>query len=125
MVKQNVITGALLVIFNTQLCLVQCKQFFKLYTSHPRLWRAGNEALLLVVGQYLSVVLYQLGTQKLAALVGSHISDPIAQLSVDWGCEIPDDVEMDVDATNTNPSVPIIIEEQILKLTSEGYSQSK
>lgn len=118
--------GALLVIFNTQLCLVQCKQFFKLYTSHPRLWQAGNEALLLIVGQYLCVVPYQLGTQKLAALVGSHTTDPVPQVEVDWGAEKPDDIEMDVDDGNIDASsAPADIEEQILKLTSEGYSQSK
>lgn len=118
--------GALLVIFNMQLCLVQCKQFFKLYTSHPRLWRAGNEALLLVVGQYLCVVPYQLGKQKLAALVGSHTCDPVPQVAVDWGSKThDDDVEMDTDAASTDASAPVILEEQIQKLSSEGYSQTK
>ena len=86
-----------------------------------------RQALLLVVGQYLSVVPYQLGTQKLAALVGSHTSDPVPQVAVDWGCESPEDDEMDTDhpADTDACSAPEIIEEQILKLSSEGYSQAK
>lgn len=110
--------GALLLIFNIQLCIVQCKQFFKLYTTPPRLWSAGTDSLLLVVGQHLAVAPYHLGKQRLAALVGSHNIGSNQQVVVDWENEesmIKDDDTMELSD----------LEKEIGKLAEEGLSQAK
>lgn len=70
--------GALLIIYNIQFKVTQCKQPFKLYTSGTKLWCLENN-LFLCVGQNLAVVPHHLSTEHLATLVGSHkvkINDP-------------------------------------------------
>lgn len=79
------IAGAVLFIFNTQLCVIQCNQYFKLYTSPARLWAGGRDALLVAAGQYVTVVPFYLGKQRLAALVGSQDCDASAVTKADWG----------------------------------------
>ncbi|CAG9854646.1 unnamed protein product [Phyllotreta striolata] len=63
--------GAVLTLYNIQFKVIQSKQPFKLFSSNSKIWRLGNN-LLVPVGHNLAVVHFQLETEQLAALVGSH-----------------------------------------------------
>ncbi|XP_054268458.1 nucleolar protein 11-like [Macrosteles quadrilineatus] len=103
--------GALLFIFNTQLCVTQCKQYFKLYTTPARLWEVGSSAVLLAAGQYLAVVPYQLGKQRLAALVGSQEGDAPPTTMQEWGDQAEDDEEHQVSTQHLQKLLQMYMEE--------------
>nr|XP_018896692.1 PREDICTED: nucleolar protein 11 [Bemisia tabaci] len=63
--------GAVLIIFNIQFSLVQCRQLFKLFSNPPRLWVIGSN-LILAEQQHLKVIPFRLSAQRLSALIGSH-----------------------------------------------------
>ncbi|RZF48231.1 hypothetical protein LSTR_LSTR006198 [Laodelphax striatellus] len=64
--------GALLIIVNVWHRLVQCRYFFKLYCTSPKLWQGGASDLLLIVGNHLAVAHFRLVTQQLATLLGAQ-----------------------------------------------------
>uniref|UniRef100_A0A1B6DGP0 Nucleolar protein 11 n=2 Tax=Clastoptera arizonana TaxID=38151 RepID=A0A1B6DGP0_9HEMI len=110
--------GALLLIVNIQLCVVQCKQLFKLYTTPPRLWLAGTNSLLFVVGQHLTVAPYYLGKQRLAALVASNITVVGQQITANWeNKDLPDVIE--------EYESKIELKKEINRLLKEGHAQSR
>jgi hypothetical protein len=86
----------------------------KLYCSNsPRLWRCG-QSVVLIIGQYLAVVPYQLATARLASLVGSHTTAP-ARPSVKEGGEEPE----------KSPPVPTEkLAERIDEMLDEGLTQN-
>ncbi|KAL3282718.1 hypothetical protein HHI36_005890 [Cryptolaemus montrouzieri] len=67
--------GALLIIYNMQFKVTQCRQPFKLLTIGAKLWSI-QENLILPVGQNLAVVPFYLEKEQLSALVGSHRMNP-------------------------------------------------
>lgn len=54
----------------------------------------GNSAILLAAGQYLAVVPYQLGKQRLADLVGSQEGDASPATITQWGDEADEEDEV-------------------------------
>ncbi|XP_039284029.1 nucleolar protein 11 isoform X2 [Nilaparvata lugens] len=64
--------GALLVIINVWHRLIQCRYFFKLYCTSPKLWHGGASDLLLIVGNHLAVAHFRLVAQQLATLLGTQ-----------------------------------------------------
>ncbi|CAH0546291.1 unnamed protein product [Brassicogethes aeneus] len=63
--------GALLIIYNTQFKVTQSKQNFKMFKADAKLY-CIEKNLFLTVGQNLAVIPFNLDTEQLAALVGSH-----------------------------------------------------
>ncbi|XP_074032384.1 nucleolar protein 11 [Leptinotarsa decemlineata] len=63
--------GAVLVIYNTQFRVRQSKQPFELFTSNAKVWKIENN-ILLPMGQNLAVIPFDLETEQLTALFGSH-----------------------------------------------------
>lgn len=124
--------GASLIVYNTQFQVIQCKQPFKIYNSASQIFHV-EENILLTVGNHLAVLPYQLATEQLSALVGSHrtsttLNDPdimvVTELDVgNWDEDCPKEIRKRkmpkvVNITESLPEV-VICEEIIPSLIEE------
>ncbi|KAH8324944.1 hypothetical protein KR074_011693 [Drosophila pseudoananassae] len=66
--------GASLLVYNTQFKVVNAKQYFKVYLDFSRLW-AGDEHILLAMGQNIAAVKYRMNQEVLVDMLGSQLSD--------------------------------------------------
>ncbi|XP_017042306.1 uncharacterized protein LOC108088843 [Drosophila ficusphila] len=66
--------GASLLVYNTQFKVVNAKQYFKVYLDFSRLW-AGDEHILLAMGQNIAAVQYRMNREVLVDMLGSQFSD--------------------------------------------------
>jgi len=66
--------GASLLVYNTQFKVVNAKQYFKVYLDFSRLW-AGDEHILLAMGQNIAAVRYRMNREVLVDMLGSQFSD--------------------------------------------------
>lgn len=112
--------GASLVVYNIQFKVTQCKQAFKLYTVGSKMYLIRDN-ILLTVGNHLAVLPYQLATEQLAALVGSHrqtTNDDVLILTenVDWG-------EKETKESKHFKNIPKSIKKSIENFQNEGYPE--
>lgn len=114
--------GATLILYNIQFKLVQSKQMFKMFKNQAKIWQIDNN-LLMCVGQNLAVVPFQLETEQLAALVGSH---KMLTLDKDQDLIIKEELQTDSwDEQNLVASrinVPFCIKEKVIEMTKQGYT---
>ncbi|KAH8240171.1 hypothetical protein KR032_011869 [Drosophila birchii] len=66
--------GASLLVYNTQFKVVNAKQYFKVYLDFSRLW-AGDEHILLAMGQNIAAVRYRMNQEVLVDMLGSQFRD--------------------------------------------------
>ncbi|KAH8295763.1 hypothetical protein KR018_007773 [Drosophila ironensis] len=66
--------GASLLVYNTQFKVINAKQYFKVYLEFSRLW-AGDEHILLAMGQNIAAVRYRMNREVLVDMLGSQLSD--------------------------------------------------
>lgn len=114
--------GAVLIIYNAQFKVTQTKQPFKLFTSGAKLICLDSN-LFLPVGQNLAVIPFNLDTEQLATLVGSHKvleNDPdisiVEELEVaDWSA--PKDFKI-------KDKYPPVLKEKIEDLVKRGLPEN-
>ncbi|XP_017034526.1 nucleolar protein 11 [Drosophila kikkawai] len=66
--------GGSLLVYNTQFKVVNAKQYFKVYLDFSRLW-AGDEHILLAMGQNIAAVRYRMNQEVLVDMLGSQFRD--------------------------------------------------
>nr|CAD7430518.1 unnamed protein product [Timema monikensis] len=117
--------GARLLIYNLQFNLVQSHQQFKLFSNPPKMWHVGQK-LLVAIGGNLAVVPYQLETERLEALVGSHkIVTQQAASDVEIVTELQEVTwTEDNQIEDTQNDAPQIIQQELRNLESSGRPQS-
>ncbi|KAL1464571.1 hypothetical protein WDU94_004203 [Cyamophila willieti] len=75
--------GALLLVVDTRLRAVVCRQYFKMYTKPPRLWVFQNN-IVLSMGQYLALVPFQMTSQLLDTRIKTQLPDEQVTKTVHW-----------------------------------------
>lgn len=123
--------GAVLAIYNVKFGMIQAQANFKMFNKPPRMWLV-NRNLIIVMGQRLMCVPFDLQTETLSALVGSKASYESIKNSGDicaimptavWEDDVADEDGKVVDDEMVG-NCPRKIQEQLEALTSEGWSES-
>nr|CAD7463192.1 unnamed protein product [Timema tahoe] len=117
--------GARLLIYNLQFNLVQSHHQFKLFSNPPKMWHV-DQKLLVAIGGNLAVVPYQLETERLEALVGSHKTvTQQAASDVEIVTELQEVAwTKDNQIEDTHNDAPQIIQQELRNLESSGRPQS-
>nr|CAD7199378.1 unnamed protein product [Timema douglasi] len=117
--------GARLLIYNLQFNLIQSHHQFKLFSNPPKMWHV-DQKLLVAIGGNLAVVPYQLETERLEALVGSHKTvTQQAASDVEIVTELQEVTwTEDNQIEDTQNDAPQIIQQELRNLESSGRPQS-
>ncbi|KAI4470131.1 hypothetical protein MML48_1g02835 [Holotrichia oblita] len=112
--------GASVVIYNTQFKILQSKQPFKMFSNITKLWQIDN-VLLLCSGRHLAVIPFEINTEHLSQLVGSHkinVTDVDVQ-------QIYTVEKWDIDEENDyDKSIPTKIRQNVWTCLEQGLSET-
>lgn len=112
--------GACVLMYNTQFKVTQSKQTFKMFSNITKIWNIDN-ILLLCSGQHLAVIPFEVNTEQLSQLVGSHKID-VTDTDVQQTYTIEKwDIEESDDYSSTIPSN---IKESVLNCVGQGLSET-
>nr|XP_023015996.1 nucleolar protein 11 [Leptinotarsa decemlineata] len=115
--------GAVLVMYNTQFRVTQSKQPFELFTSNAKVWKIENN-ILLPMGQNLAVIPFDLETEQLAALVGSH---KVWQDGLDSDIKLIQEVDVASwdEALKVKPeNMPKVLSDKIKEMVQHGLPET-
>ncbi|KAK6630807.1 hypothetical protein RUM44_002976 [Polyplax serrata] len=116
--------GAFLGIYNVKFGVIQAQASFKMFNKPPRMWLIDNN-LVIVMGQRLVCVPFNLQTQTLSALVGSRALHSHLQTPSEICTIVPTAVwdENGMDVKPPAVDYPDKIKEQLITFSSEGWSE--
>lgn len=112
--------GASVVIYNMQFKILQSKQPFKMFSNITKIWQVDN-VLLLCSGRHLAVIPFEINTEHLSQLVGSHkISTTDVDVQQVYTVE-----KWDIDEDNDfGKSIPTKIRQHVWTCLEQGLSET-
>ncbi|KRT78683.1 hypothetical protein AMK59_7154, partial [Oryctes borbonicus] len=111
--------GASIIIYNMQFKISQSKQPFKMFSNINKIWCIDN-TLLLCSGQHLAVIPFEINSEQLSQLVGSHKID-VEDLDVQHVYTLE---KWDIDEENDYKQlIPAKIRENVLHWLNQGLSE--